>query len=51
VLAGLQAGKTVKELQGSIKMENYKDWGSYDNWLGLNILGMARHLQAIGAVN
>ena len=51
VLAGLKAGKTVGELQDSITMEKYKDWGSYENWLGLNISGMARHLSQSGAVN
>ncbi|MBX2837298.1 MAG: MBL fold metallo-hydrolase [Gammaproteobacteria bacterium] len=50
VLAGLKAGKTVGELQESITMDKYKDWGSYENWLGLNIAGMARYLSQSGAV-
>jgi len=51
VMAGLQAGKTVEALQQEIKMEKYREWDAYDNWLGLNIQGMARHLQESGAVN
>lgn len=51
VLTGLQAGKTVEELQQEIKMEKYSGWDAYDNWLGLNIQGMARHLKESGAVN
>ncbi len=51
VLAGLKAGQSVDELKSSIKMEKYKDWASYDDWLALNIQGMARHLTQSGAVN
>lgn len=50
VLKGLKAGKTVDQLGESIKMESYRDWASYDQWLKLNIQGMARHLQESGAV-
>lgn len=50
VLKGLKAGKTVDQLSASIKMESYRDWASYDQWLKLNIQGMARHLQESGAV-
>ena len=50
VLNGLKAGKTVDQLSASIKMEDYRDWASYDQWLKLNIQGMARHLQESGAV-
>lgn len=51
VLQGLKSGRTVDELSTTITMENYKDWASYDQWLALNIQGMARHLNDIGAVN
>ena len=51
VLAGLKAGESVDDLVGSITMEEYKDWASYDEWLELNIRGMARHLEDIDAVN
>lgn len=51
VLKGLKAGKSVAQLTDSIRMEKYKTWASYDNWRTLNIQGMARHLQAVGAVN
>lgn len=50
VLNGLQAGKSVEQLSGSITMEKYKNWANYDSWLELNIAGMARHLKEIGAV-
>lgn len=49
VLKGLQAGKSIAELTGSIMMEKYKSWANYDNWRALNIEGMARHLKAVGA--
>ena len=50
VLQGLKSGKSVDELASSVTMDNYKDWGSYDQWRELNVRGMARHLAAVGAV-
>jgi glyoxylase-like metal-dependent hydrolase (beta-lactamase superfamily II) len=50
VLEGLQAGKTVDELAGSITMDKYKDWISYDDWRELNVRGTARYLLESGAV-
>ena len=50
VLQGLKSGKSVDELASSVTMDNYKDWGSYDQWRELNVRGMARHLDAVGAV-
>ena len=41
---GIAAGKTLAELQESIKMEKYKDWGQYDPWLKENIEGMYGYL-------
>ncbi len=49
VLAGLKSGKSDDDLANVITMEKYKDWGSYAQWRELNVLGMARHLRAIGA--
>ena len=51
VLAGLRAGKTVGEMKNSITMDAYKDWSSYDNWLPLNIQGMATYLVRAKKVN
>ena len=51
VLKGLKAGQSVDQLSQTITMEKYKDWASYDQWLKLNIEGMARHLRESGAVN
>ena len=50
VLKGLKAGNTVDELKSDIKMEQYRDWASYNQWRELNVQGMARHLQESGAV-
>ena len=50
VLAGMEAGNSVDDLVGSITMDKYKDWASYDQWLEPNIRGMARHLEEIDAV-
>ena len=50
VLKGLRAGKTVDQLGESIKMVKYQDWASYDQWLKLNIQGMARYLKESGEV-
>jgi len=51
VLQGLKSGKKVHELEASITMDKYSKWGSYDQWMGLNVRGMARHLEEIGAAN
>jgi len=40
VAAGMKAGSSLEELQASIKMEAYSDWGNYKEWLPLNIEGM-----------
>ncbi len=44
VLFGLREGKTLRELQKVITMDEYKEWASY-SYLGQNIKGMARYLQ------
>jgi len=43
VRAGIADGRGVEQLQASIAMEAYSDWGSFD-WLPLNIEGMHRIL-------
>ena len=50
VLAGLKAGKSVDDLMASVTMDEYKDWGQYEAWRGLNVLGMARFLKESGQV-
>lgn len=40
VLAQARAGKSLDEIKQSIKLEKYKDWGHYDEWLALNIEGV-----------
>ena len=41
----LQAGKSMDEIKKLVKMEKYKDWGGYKNWIALNVEGMARRIQ------
>ena len=50
VLTGLKAGKSEQELVDSVTMDEYKDWGSYENWRPLNVQGMARYLKAKGHI-
>ena len=51
VLAGLNAGKSIDALKEEVTMSDYKDWGNYENWLPLNIEGMANFLRVSGQVN
>lgn len=51
VLEGLKAGKAVENLRAEVTMDVYKGWGQYEQWLGQNIVGMARHLEASGQIN
>ncbi len=51
VLAGLKAGTSVDDLVVSITLDEYKDWGLYEQWRELNIQGMARYLTQAGKVN
>lgn len=50
VLAGLNAGKTVEELQAELTFDGYSSWLGF-NWRAENIAGVARSLQESGAVN
>ena len=38
-------GKSLEEIKQLVKMEKYRNWGNYKNYLALNIEGMVRHLQ------
>jgi len=38
----LKTGKTVDQLETSVKMGKYKNWVSYEQWCELNVQGMAR---------
>ena len=40
VAEGMAAGMTLEELQESITLEAYSDWGFYEEWLPLNVQGM-----------
>jgi hypothetical protein len=46
--AGVAAGRSLEELQESITMDAYSEWGAYENWLPLNIEGMHRILSEEG---
>lgn len=46
----LKAGKSVDDVVKSVKMEEYKDWGAYKNFLEPNIRGMAKWLKESGKV-
>jgi len=48
VLAGLKEGKSLDDLKTEVTMSDYKDWGNYEDWLPLNIEGMANFLQISG---
>ena len=50
VLAGLQAGKSVEELQEELTFDAYSEWLGF-NWRTANIAGVARSLKASGVVN
>jgi glyoxylase-like metal-dependent hydrolase (beta-lactamase superfamily II) len=44
VEAAAAAGKSLEEMQASIKMEKYADWGQYKEWRAENVEGMHRML-------
>jgi glyoxylase-like metal-dependent hydrolase (beta-lactamase superfamily II) len=44
VEAGIAAGKSLEEMQASITMDKYADWGQYKEWRAENIEGMHRML-------
>lgn len=51
VLGYLRDGKSVDEIKALVKMDKYSGWGNYNDYLPLNIEGMARHLQRHRAPN
>ena len=46
VLRYVRQGKTVDEIKGLVKMEKYRGWSRYEEWLPLNVEGMYRHVQS-----
>ena len=44
VLTRMREGMSLDEIQAEVTMPAYKDWGSYDNWIALNVEGMYRNL-------
>jgi hypothetical protein len=40
VLQASRAGKSLEEMQRTIRLDTYKDWFRYDKFLPLNIEGM-----------
>ncbi len=44
----LAQGKSPDEIKRSVKMEKYKTWNNYQDYLPLNIEGMIRYLKAQG---
>ncbi len=44
VLAGARAGQSLEEMKAGIKLEKYKDWGRYAEWLPLNIEGVYQRI-------
>ena len=45
VIDGARQGKTLEELQKSIRMDKYSSWSQYEKWLPLNIEGMYQRIQ------
>jgi hypothetical protein len=44
VLAAARAGKSLDEMKQGIKLEKYKDWAHYNEWLALNIEGVYQRI-------
>lgn len=44
VQAGIDAGTPLAELQQTIRLDQYSDWGQYEAWLPQNIVGAHRLL-------
>ncbi len=45
VVAGLEGGKSLEEIVGSVSMPDYEDWANYAEWLPLNVEGAVKALQ------
>ncbi len=44
VQAGVDAGQSLEEIQESLLLADYADWGAYEQWRPLNIAGMHAYL-------
>jgi glyoxylase-like metal-dependent hydrolase (beta-lactamase superfamily II) len=44
VQAGIDAGQTLEQIQASLTLDAYKDWGNYETGRPLNIAGMHAYL-------
>ena len=44
VLEAARTGQSLDDMKRTIKLEKYKDWGQYKNWLPLNIEGMLSNI-------
>ena len=44
VLSGARAGKSLEDMQKSITLDEFKDFGQYDKWRTLNIEGMHKQV-------
>ncbi len=44
VLAAARAGQSLPEMQKTITLDKYKDWGRYKEWRPLNIEGMLQRI-------
>ncbi len=45
VLQSAREGKTLEEMQVSIKLDDYSDWGNYEDHLPLNVEGMYNQIK------
>lgn len=45
VLQAARAGQTLEEMQASITLDKYQDWGQYEDWRPLNIEGMYNQIR------
>lgn len=46
--AEIAAGRSLEDIKGRVRMDAYRDWLRYDDWLGPNVEGMHRLLTAAG---
>ena len=44
VISAARAGQSLEQAQKSITLPKYKDWGRYNEWLPLNILGVYKRV-------
>lgn len=42
----MDAGRSLEEIKRAVKMAEYENWGSYRDWVELNVEGMYRFLRA-----